>query len=1706
MNERRSRQHSRPTTPWLPARVRWTLRGLALLPLLSLAIATGFYFASVYHLLRANLVPIAAAELTRQTGHEVEIGGADFSRRGALVLTDIAVSNKATFAAGNGEATLRAKRLTVDYNLHSLIFDSGNAAHAIGDVTLDQPALLVERFSTGYNFSDFFKPKTKQTTKPFVGRILIHNGLLRFRDFDAPDRGKRPALNALANVEGTVDLGSERTVYFDVRGLGNGQRFASLAVSGDVSRTVAGRYRGHVIATDADAAYWTDYFKAFPQARVIRGRADADVTVAKLTSKPAPGLPLDLSGHVAIRRAIVDVTDKKVVALPLENVTGTAAFTGAGVSFDAHLSLAGQPLEASGTVFDFAHAQVAVTAKSDRLDPARLSRGLTFLKLPAGVSVSPGPVTAQFTGTAVNPTITVSGSLPSVTYLGNRATSVSAQALYANKVLSIPSAAFHLNGTGLAALRATVDLTRARPTILLAGTARGLDLAALRLPAGVGAKNLNLGGLADAQFLADNQGGPLSVVANVAATHLRVRKTTLRSVAGRVAWTTGQAVTITQATLHDALGSAAVSGTLPAGVRAGQWDLTVRTAGMNLAELLRPYTKMAVGGRADFDGKILGPASAPQAVGRVRLAEPRYGRYSADLIGGQVAASFNTVRLTNVTLSRFPTAARINGVVTGLTAANPTLALNVALSQGDVQDFLHLAEQASASPKSALTASLPNLTGTAEGVFQVTGRLNSLSAAGHTRVTDATVGGYRLDEASADLSYAGSAFRVKNAVVKSGAATLTARGERTDRGVIGADFAVSGLDLDRLHHFLDPYADVDGTASIAGRLDGTLQSPHVVVRSLVIPNLVVDGQVFQPLSLAGRYDDGVLTQTGAPWQFIVAIPRDYAAEAAGQVEYQANSLRLALPTSAHPYRTPALTLSAAIPASAPEQLSHVFAIVRSSRWGQTPAGRAFLARLAGLPQPVGGTFALPTFTLSGPLHALSAQADLSADNLILGDMHVTGLNMSLAYAAGAKPSGHLTASAHDLLAAGVPIGAATADVDYKNRIVTVHQIRTTSERAFLNASGTANLDGDMKANLDASNIPLALLGTVLPNVSPYFQNHPSLLPSILGALPREISALSVNASGPTRSPNYLGSINLSNPEISAPGTVPTFALDRIRSGAITLASATPDGPKVLTVNDLAAFKNGRLVATLSGTLPNLSGFLAPRTAEQAAVPLPDQDLHADLKVEDLSALSLLSPGLLDAKKTAGQLAASVNFGGGGLSGLVTVTDASLGLTNFETAANKINGIVVLADNKATIQSFAGQSSKGGTFALTGEGDLTKEGAVRARLTVKDLTVDESGKKSALYEKFNSSLKAKINGALTLAGPWLTPALATPPGAPLVVSDAVGTLPSASNAATTPGSLPSFDPHFDIAMRFGMGKNKTVSVRSSLLRADADGGVRLTGKLSDPRLHAGLIVERGQFILPPSTLLKIINPTGGQENTVQADYPVTGSDGLPGLQTHVDLTAQAKVSVSPGTLSQYRSVASGGIGEAAPQASVPNFSTGQFGNQSQRYTITAHIHGILNDPDPNKLALDLESSPGDLSRQQMLAALVPAGSLLGIVGGGAGGQNILESQVKQALGRVVIPSVLSPITDSIGTALGVDLNVDYDPTLPLFVTVIKQVGPRLEVTFSRSFGARGPVDQTIQPPQYQVKLGYSLNSRLQIGVSTNDQHDNTVSLDGVFRFW
>ena len=126
--------------------------------------------------------------------------------------------------------------------------------------------------------------------------MIVHDADLRFRDYLAPARlHERPALNALDHVGAVVNLHSAQTAYFVGTGQGTANRLATFAVSGDVSRLIAGRFRVAAQVADADAAYWTDYFKAFPQARVLAGRADVDMTFRaagpQAAARPAAGHP-----------------------------------------------------------------------------------------------------------------------------------------------------------------------------------------------------------------------------------------------------------------------------------------------------------------------------------------------------------------------------------------------------------------------------------------------------------------------------------------------------------------------------------------------------------------------------------------------------------------------------------------------------------------------------------------------------------------------------------------------------------------------------------------------------------------------------------------------------------------------------------------------------------------------------------------------------------------------------------------------------------------------------------------------------------------------------------------------------------------------------------------------------------------------------------------------------------------------------------------------------------------------------------------------------------------------------------------------------------------------------------------------------------------------------------------------------------------------
>jgi autotransporter translocation and assembly factor TamB len=1680
-----------PRLSSISRRGRWAVRLCLLFPFLAFLIATALYCVHLGRLLLANLSPVVAAEITRVTGHETHIGRIYFRPWGTLMVNKIAVSSRQTFAESHGESLVSADRLTVHYNLAKLLFDSTDAVQGIGTVSLDHPTLLVERLTKKtFNFSDILKP-SKPNTHPFIGEVIAHDGTLHFRDYAAPAiPSARPAYNTLAHVNATVNMHSSQMLYFTADGQGTQGRLDTVAVNGDSSRVVSGRFRLTAHITQANATYWVNYFNTSPQYQVLAGTANLDLTVARLSSRPPPGLPVDLLGNVTVQQGVVALHGPLWHGLVFRNTNVGATFAGSSVSFQTDTTVNNQALTANGTVFNFAHPQIALTASANALDAQALVRTMPSVHWPAGLRLARGTAAVSAVGSMNSPTLSATVAAPSLQYEGNRLVALRASGIFAKKTLSLTTFTFGTPGGGSASLHGTM-LFGKTPQARLAGQAIGLDLAALRLP---GASHLALGGRADAQVLADNTGHPLRLVANVAIARPRVSRTQLSSARARLVYVQGQGLTVSRALVRAPQGAALAAGTVPVG-HSGHWNVRLDAAGLNLASLVGPYTTAPVGGLAYFQGSITGTGTVPRVSGQLQLVNPRYARFAADVVRGGLTVSSQGLRLDNMALNRFPTSAAVTGTIAQLASKNPALHLRVQVSQADVQDFLNLAAQFTPPNQPFSMAALPLLTGTAGGTFQIGGTEHDPQIAGRADVTDATVGEYRVNRLHVEASYGHGAVQVANAALQSEGATLTAHGMLALRtGRIHAAFHAQDVDLRRLRTLTDSYVDIDGGLATFGTLGGTLRAPTATA-IVSLTDLSINRQSLGPLTLSGRYANGEFVKTGAPWilDFLPATSTD-----GHDIRYVVNALHLTLPTPLNPQRAPAINLDADIPADAPETVSHLLQTVRDSHFATSLPGARFLDRVNQLPQPLAGTMALPMVHVKGPFKAPSVQISVLVQNLVVGPNSLKTLSGTATFSDPLNPNASLSLQANDLLADGIPVSSLTAKASLTHHILSVSELRAVNQSAYLEASGQADLrpGGVLSADLDASNIPLSLLDSLVPQPASKINQR-----TLIG----EIGSLSVSASGPTAAPNLTGSIALSNPglAIGMPGKPPNaiYSLERIRSGAITLTTPTPGGAQVLTVSDLAAFQNGRPVAALSGSLP-----FQWRGRGSVLPALPGgEPLHAQLVIQDLSQLAPFVPAL-DPKRTSGALTVTLNASELGpnphLTGIVDLAGGSIGLTGFQTALMKIGAHLTLDGDRVQIGHFSAASTKGGTLSVS-SGDTMTLAHADLSLAANGFTIDETDKQTLLSRLYGESFRGKVNGAVNIGGPWLTPLISTLTGNPLILSDASATIPSAPETAGGTAVPSSFDPRLDLAVDLGTPQH-TVSVSNALLRANAAGNAHLSGTLSQPDLRAHLAITRGQVLLPPATQLKFIR--SGTGNTVDVRYPspIPDASGQPQLQTYVDLTAQATVSVSQAQLAAFGSsipqsgLGSGGVGQPSPLVGNTATTATSFG-QSQSYTITAHVHGILNDPN---LQIDLTSSPGGLSHEQMLVALSGIAGLQGL-----NSQAAFQSELASALTSTASSVLLTPLEDNIADSLGLtDFDVAYAPDAPVLVTLGKQLLPRLYVTYQRFLGPRSGGPTALgQPVQYTLKLSYGLTKQLQLSLSTDDQNNNTVALEDVLGF-
>ena len=1784
---RNTRPDRRAGPPWparpgqdpLSLRARVVVRLFVLAPILAFLIASLLEIVKVARLVNTDIGNVVASVLHQTLRHEFKIGGIEYLEPGVVRIDDLAISSKPTWKEGHGETGLSVRRVVIRYDFQEILSDPSSAANAVRTITFDHPIALVERYAQKqFNFTDLIPKKKRKHAKPFMAKIDVVEGTVRYRDYTAPvDPNGLAPVNTVYNLNGDVDCDSDELITFRGSGVGK-NRFSTLQAVGRVSRRKPLQYTIDGSVTNGDAAYWTHFLRLVPQAQVLGGRADVrfSVLVPPSTSPPAAiarvGRDVLILGQGTVRGGSVNWLDKTILLSPLRDIAGRFSFTDTEVDIAGGLSINGQPLNVAGTIGipptatspphaagadngmpiqGYGHGTpmppptVSLTLESRAVDLRRLAAGFRDVTVPSGVTMSPASGRLLAMGPATDPVIAGDVEVGSVAYAGNRAMGVRVSLQYAHKLLGVQSAPFSVNGTGRANVVAAYDLTNpGRPTYTASGQADGIDLTSLHFPVQPAVRSpkgsmkpVVFGGKLSGQFIAQDSGTGARVTSNVTVDKGMVGATPVQALRGRVIWTQNRSVDLDKVVVEAAGGRALVSGTVSLNTPRPQLALSINAANVNVAQAVAPFSPADVSGIAYYNGLLAGPVDNPTATGSIHLFRAHYGRYGANVIRGDITANRDHVRIYDLHIQRFPAEADIAGNITGIATGKPQLALKATLSGVELDDLGRLLGEngrrraAKLLPKGASTDNLASafsgLEGEMEGNFSINGALEQPVVAGHVQIKDITVGGNRIDTAQADVSITDQEVRLRRIVLRSVTqrATETATGDLAwwpHTGKIEAVAAGSDIEIYRFRSLYAPYADIRGKFDFSGSMAGTLSNP-LVTFGVVASDVSIDGQQLAQFTGFGKYEDGVLSSDVGPWDFTLLVPQTStattaAAPAVEQIDYSLDKFQVSIPAAVGRKGEPTFDIEAHIPDDSPERLTHLIDTLEGSKFASTDAVTRIVDAYQRLPRPTDAVIAVPSLTVKGSPSNLVAHANVSLTNIVCGQNRAGSVDASITYDAASGQSVTGILAARDIAVAGMTITSVDLNGGYAigPQVVTVNDLRVGYEGAYLDAEGKAALDGDIDASLDVSNLPLSVFNPLMPRSR---------------LLSGQIGTLSAVVTGLTQSPDVQATISIENPDIvlatagpavGAPKTAiastpDSGKIDEIKSETISITTPAAGGSKILTIDDLAAYRAGSRLASVSGQIPFRWNRLKWDNLQSTLASLPtDQPLHAELTVNDLSVLRLVSPSI-DPKRTGGTLIATVDANdrshASSLTGSIKIENASLGLLEnqinpdtqqpyptpsaIDTSLEDVNAEVSFDLNGAKIVSFTGKSSEKGSFNVTGGVKFGSASNLDLMLALDSFEFNEHTRQSFLSRTYGSAAQGKITGAVAITGPFDAPTISNPKTKRVVVAASTLGIPSAPEQTGSASPTYAVDPNFDVYLQIG-APHQTVTVKNALLSADVSGNAEIAGSMSAPVFDSDLTINKGRVTLAGPVLR--IAPGG----TVRLHYPTPNTDASPMepqnvLSELVDITATTTVSASPSDLAASTSGISGAMGGGPTVGALTSVDT-----QRTNYRITVVIQGYLGD---KNLTTDYSSEP-HLDKAQILALLTPQTALLGILRGGSGSGDVVAQQLTAIVNSVGVGMLLNPVETNIAEALGLSsFVVDYSPDAPVVVTLTKPLGHRLEASFERSFGSRDPdiVNELDYDPLYQVKLSFSLTRRLQISLSRDDLENTTLSLEGVLGF-
>lgn len=1624
-----------------------------MLPVAVFITAATVYLCSLSRFLSVSLAPFVAQAIGPAMHREVKLARFDaFSTPGQIKLRGLVISNHESFAQDHGGLPfLNAASVVIHYNLPGILKNPDRVAGQIGNIDVVGGFGYVERTRLdAWNFSNLIPKHEGREVIPYPGVISVRNATVYFRDRSAAPQ-LRNHIERIDHVKVVVDCRSNARFTFSASGASVHDLFETGSISGNIMRNPLGPtltardhgFRLHILFKRASASYLATDFVPW-LTPVLRVRAGtADVDLTVSAFGDAPHRPVDLQGFVHVSGGSLNDVRRQIILKPATDVSGDIFFTLQQTTVALTGRTDGIPVSVNGAVFGFPRVELAMRIDLPKLPVGRLHEALPFIP-------------------ALSPHLEIPSSAGGTLMLTGELTDPVVTGTFRAPSVFVSGYGFHDVRTDMAYSRGLIVLNNvtARP---------------------------DMGGTAIANGLIDTRPKAPALVCRGSVKGIAIGRLGL-----------GQ-------TDRNRIGSVSGVADVSFVVASGHPGSPSEHAPRSFGDVNAPLEPVRAEIAMNASNVSIHGCGFSRIWGRGKYVQGE----------GVVAAQLSLQDLHGGL-------ALIRGAIPMTGSVPPAIDMQLNIARVQIGGLL-------------AALGVENVSGTGYFQGQVFGPVKSPEVSGRLSLVDVSYKDRAIDLASGHIRYHNGNVALDGMNVQVEPASARISGIVT--GVFSSDplfdvrANVNRLQLSDMLGFLPDSTTRNShgmamsrimqtaSGSIDGNVDlsGSLKDPRVK-GDLNVADATVDALHFTDCAAVFEYANNVidLRQMSMSWEnakfdlegFYDLVSKDISAK------FRGNGLRAENITQLMSSNISAIgefAIAGSIRGTLSEPVILLQTVTdRMNIEGITiesvrAAGQYSHGLISSTGVPIGvsvagGNYSITGYSYNIDTKALSVTASVEDQNISVllnrikaasgimnrlsetvshallhlpkpldGDVSIRKLAMSGTID---NPVITVDGNVKNLTYGQSHIDDLVADFDMGGSTLNLRTLKARSDSASVNASGSIDLHGLVNARLEASNINLGQL-------SGFFQKPLPLTGSI--------STLSLAATGTTRAPDLTGSATLTN------FTYGSIAFNRIVSGQITIAN------RQLLIDGLTLVKDeiqlhGPVVehtATVSGTAPlawkQVSGLPMPYFPTN--VPMA---LHVSIPRQSLSALEMFVPQI-SRSAFSGQFQADVTVGGTlankDLSGEIQIASGSMQPLGFRTGLKDIDAMVTFDGNTATIVRASALSTQPNGGRLTASGTLAFSGARQPVHTsmvdalLGGVSVDGQVKAEAfkvsenkLVDFGNAGISGQIGGALHISGRLVSPLIE----GRLAVGSAVIILPSSGRSVNVLTPKLAIDPTFRVHVVMERGAR----IDSSDVKVtDALGDFTLAGDLMAPNLNGLITIEKGVFDLPTAHF-RIIR--GG---TAVLSYSSTGSNNVSGLDISVNMQARTSMSIAQRTLNTSQSITQG--------LPVQPALMGTF-TVSQRYTITATITGSLKS-DGTGLRLDFESDP-PLATSQILAAL--GGQSFQEIGGGS-----LNTGVSSLFAQVLTNTLSQSILGSFYEETGLDVDVDYNPDLPLVVSVTRELLPRVNLTLLRLGTSRDPSVATSAygTPQYQLLLGYNLKDRLNLMISADDQRDYAVGIEDVFRF-